>query len=215
MTPAMEPDAALHQPTTAKRPNIDFVTDRLATGGDLHPDPAMAAEELDTLVAAGITHVVDVRIEWNDEDLVARHAPELTYIHLGIDDAGQRVPDEWFDQGVAAASNALAQPSSKVLTHCHMGINRGPSLAFAVLLWDGWDPVEALDAIRRARPIAAIGYAEDALRHFHVRAAVPLAQREENWHRMRTWFRENQIDVANIIRGIRAAEGTVYRGPAG
>lgn len=30
-------------------------------------------------------------------------------------------------------------------------------------LWIGWDPIEAQDAIRRARPIACVAYAEDAL----------------------------------------------------
>ena len=62
------------------------------------------------------------------------------------------MPDAWFDRGVAFALDALARPGTKVLSHCHMGINRGPSLAYAVLLALGTDPVEALDALRRARP---------------------------------------------------------------
>ncbi len=54
-----------------------------------------------------------------------------------------------------------------MLVHCHMGINRGPSMAYACLLVLGWDPIEAMTAIRTARPIAAIGYAEDALDWHH------------------------------------------------
>ena len=44
-----------------------------------------------------------------------------------------------------------------------MGINRGPSLGFAILLHWGWDPNEAITAIRDARPIANVWYAVDAL----------------------------------------------------
>ena len=54
-----------------------------------------------------------------------------------------------------------------MLAHCHMGINRGPSMGFAILLALGWDAEEALDAIHAARPIAFIAYAEDALRWHH------------------------------------------------
>ncbi|MEJ7774997.1 MAG: hypothetical protein WKF72_09340 [Nocardioidaceae bacterium] len=58
---------------------------------------------------------------------------------------------------------ALQDPGTKVLLHCHMGINRGPSAGVAVLLATGWDPVDAFDAVRRARPIAHVAYAADAL----------------------------------------------------
>ena len=69
---------------------------------------------------------------------------DVTYLHHGMDDAGQRVPAEWFDVAVGFALDALSEPGTKVLTHCHMGINRGPSLGFAVLLALGWDPVGAI-----------------------------------------------------------------------
>ena len=88
-----------------------------------------------------------------------------------MDDAGQRVPGEWFDVAVDWALAAI-EGGGTVLTHCHMGVNRGPSLGFAVLLEQGWDPIEALDAIRTARPIAWVAYAEDALRWHHERVGV-------------------------------------------
>ena len=77
-------------------------------------------------------------------------------------------PGEWFDVAVDWSVAAI-EGGGTVLTHCHMGVNRGPSLGFAVLLEQGWDPIEALDAIRTARPIAWVAYAEDALRWHHER----------------------------------------------
>lgn len=192
-------------------PNFDFVTDRLATGGDLHWREDQALADLAALVAAGITHVVDCRQEWTDEEFVARHAPQITYLHVGVDDAGGRQPDWFFDEGVAFALDALAVPGSKVLTHCHMGINRGPSLAYAVLLALGSDPVQAMDTIRGVRPIAAVGYAEGALDWHHRGAGLSEFERAAQRRALRTWRAGDTLDVAAVIRGIRAAEGTELR----
>ncbi len=192
-------------------PNFDFVTDRLATGGDLHWREDLALVDLDGLVGTGITHIVDCRMEWSDEDFVAAHAPGVAYLHAGVDDAGGRQPDWFFDTAVAFALDALAQPGTRVLAHCHMGINRGPSMAFAILLALGFDPIEAMDAIRGARSIAAIGYAEDSLDWHHRRTGTPELVRARDRRRLRAWRAADTLDVAATIRGIRAAEGTELR----
>lgn len=188
------------------KPNLDFVTDRIATGGDLPQcweDAVVAVRGWQDL---GITHVIDNRQEWTDEDVVARLAPEIGYLYNGVDDAGNGQPDHWFDDGVAWARDALRDPDAKVLSHCHMGINRGPSLTYAILLDQGFDAVEAIDAIRRARPIAGVLYAEDALDWFHRRHDVAPVRQTADRRRLAQWRRENRIDVVRIIRDIRAAE---------
>lgn len=186
--------------------NLDFVTTRLATGGDLPYGDAAALRDLREWQRLGITHVIDNRIEWSDEDFVADHAPEITYLHNGVDDAGQQMPDAWFDRGVSFALEALAQPDTKVLVHCHMGINRGPSLAYAILLASGDDPIDAIDALRIARPIAGVGYAEDALDWHHRRTDAPDATRASDRRRLAGWRRGHWIDIVRIIRSIREFE---------
>ncbi len=188
------------------KPNLDFVTDRIATGGDLPPRREDATAALRVWQDLGITHVIDNRQEWTDEDLVAGLAPDMRYLCNGVADAGNGQPDHWFDDGVAWAREALSDPDAKVLIHCHMGINRGPSLAYAVLLDQGVDPVDAVDAIRRARPIAGVSYAEDALGWFHRRHDVDPARRSEDRRRLAPWRHENHIDVVRIIRSIRQDE---------
>ena len=94
-----------------------------------------------------------------------------------------------------------------VLTHCHMGINRGPSAGYAVLLAMGWDPVEALAAIRSARPIANVWYAGDALEWRLARIGAGPAERRTARARVAQWREENPLDVVRIIRSIRAGEG--------
>ena len=118
--------------------------------GDLPHDDTKAEEQLDGWVAEGIDGIVDVRIEWDDQDRVKQRHPHVNYIWNGVDDAGGQQAFDWFDFTVDQTLKHLQNPDSKVVVHCHMGINRGPSMAFAILLALGWKPIDALNAIRHA-----------------------------------------------------------------
>lgn len=192
--------------TALQHANANHVTSNLWIGGDLETrHPTLAHVQLDELDQAGITDIVDCRIEWNDQDWVTATKPDLGYLWLGVDDAGQRMPDAWFDRGTAFAVDRLAAGGT-VLTHCHMGINRGPSMGFAVMLALGWDAIDALDRIRARRPIAYVSYAEDALDWWlRKQGASPEEQREQR-RRIDQWRRENHLDVATVIRCIRQRE---------
>ena len=192
---------------TPIRLNVSKLTDRLWTGGDLPDQVGDAVATIEAWRELGIRHIIDNRIEWSDEDLVEAVAPEIRYFHNGVDDAGQRMPDEWFDTVTAVANEGL-ELGGGILIHCHMGINRGPSAAYAVLLAQGWDPVEAIDLIRTARPIAAVGYAEDALNWWHRTNSVDLRQRRAERARLARWRANHPHDTIRIIREIRAKECT-------
>jgi len=187
--------------------NAHFVTDFLAVGGDLAYDNKIAETQAIELVDAGVTHVLDVRQECDDAELWS-YVPQVTYRWDGIDDAGQRVPAEWFEGIVSWGLTALETTGATILTHCHMGINRGPSAGFALLLGLGWDPVDALGAIRAARPIAAIAYAEDALAWHLQRIGAGSVEGSKATARVREWFAENPLDVVRIIRRIRIEEAS-------
>ena len=188
--------------------NHNFITPQLATGGDLPGFPGSTPwrDELEAWYESGITHVVDNRFEYSDELELEEAAPWISYLHNGVDDHGERQPDEWFDRGTAWVDEALEDPEAKVLIHCHMGINRGPSMAYAVLLTQGWDPVAAIAAVRTARPIAYVLYAEDALDWHHRRTGTPRSVREDDRLRLAEWRWEHPLDVVRIIRSIRAGE---------
>ncbi|MFJ6415541.1 dual specificity protein phosphatase family protein [Paeniglutamicibacter sp. NPDC091659] len=143
------------------RADLNWVTADLAVGGDLDPDDAIALAQVNDILDAGITHVVDLRIE--DDDTEIWKAAEIAYLSVGTADAdGHVVPAQVFDKGVRFARLAV-RDGGRVLTHCHMGINRGPSMGFAILLDRGHSPIEAFDMIRAARPQAFVAYAQDAL----------------------------------------------------
>ena len=200
-TPA-SPSTLPQQSPLGTGPNIDQLTDHLWTGGDL-PEPIHeAADALRAWKALGIGHIFDARMEWTDEEFVDLLAPDIRYLNCGVDDAGQQMPDWWFDTIVEFVEEANALGGA-VLLHCHMGINRGPSAAYAALLASGWDPVAAIDRIRTARPIAAVGYAEDALDWWHRRSETPRAQRRREVAALAEWRADNPHDTIRIIREIR------------
>ena len=176
------------------------VTEQIIISGDLSEEPAQALRQLDGWKRAGISHVLDTRIEWSDEEVVAQHAPDIVYGWVGADDAGLPQTDEWFDAGLAFATDALEDPDSVLLVHCHMGINRGPTMAFRILLEQGVDPIDALETIRSARPIADIGYAADALNHFHRDHNVSEATRVQDRDRLEAWPRGYPTTGLHVVR---------------
>jgi protein-tyrosine phosphatase len=189
--------------------NASFVTDRLLVGGDLSWETELAVAQLHELVGAGVTHIIDARIEAEDAELVATFAEamevELEYLHNGIDDDGQPVPGAWFEACVGHALDAI-EAGGRVLTHCHAGINRGPSLGYAVLLAQGWDPVEALARIVEVRPIVYVAYAEDALAWHHVRRSSTAEALELDMERLAEWRRANGLDLMSVLRLTRASD---------
>ena len=189
--------------------NASFVTDHLLVGGDLAWDDRVAVAQLGELVEAGVTHIVDCRIEAEDSELIAMYAEvmdvELDYRHDGIDDAGQVVPGEWFEELVGHALAAI-ESGGTVLAHCHMGINRGPSLGYAVLLAQGWDPVDALARIVWARSIAYVAYAEDAVAWHHTRRGSTPEALEADLERVAQWRHDHGLDLMSVLRLTRPSE---------
>ena len=182
------------------------VTEQVLLCGDLAPGVAAARAQLQGWVEAGVTHILDVRLDQEvgfDVELVAAYAPHVTYLRAGVDDSGRSQDDAWFDAGVDAALEALADPAAKIVVHCHMGVNRGPSMAFAILLAAGWEPVPALEAIRQARPIAAIVYANDAVAWWLRRNGATDAEIGDARTAVTVWRWSNPVQVGWIISRIR------------
>ncbi|MCU0300681.1 MAG: dual specificity protein phosphatase family protein [Candidatus Nanopelagicales bacterium] len=170
--------------------NAHRVTEFLYVGGSLRSGDADPATVLGELRGQhGVTHILDCRTETSDARLVAAIAPEVVYHQAGTEDEADGTAEGWFDSGVAFAREALKVPGSVLLAHCALGQTRGPSMAFAVLLDQGYDPGEALLMITQARPQAKAHYAEHAL----------------EWHLDRTGASEGERRAA--FESLRAARG--------
>ena len=103
----------------------DWITNRLAVGSAV-----VTHDDLVRLPFEGITHVLDLRSTREGEALY-RSVPIITYLCLPSADDGTPRTLEWVRDGVQFASEALRK-RGKVLVHCTAGVNRSPSMAYAI-----------------------------------------------------------------------------------
>lgn len=178
-----------------------WVSEQLAVSGDLSMRPDEAREQLARWEEAGITDVFDMRGECDDTDFI--HAESNIRSHwYGVDDNGGKRSDAWFISLTEKCAEVLADPERKVLVHCHMGVNRGPSALYAVMLVLGWNHLDALRAIRNARPIAGIIYAADAARWHATQQGMSADEVVAIGDDVDQWLDRNYLDLAYVIRSI-------------
>lgn len=200
--------------TTLVKANLSWINDWLATGGDLSYEPQIAVQQVEDIVHQGVGLIIDMREEANDAEIWDRQG--IAYLHLPTTDAvGHTIPSRLFDRAVAEAINAKQQ-GYKVFIHCHMGVNRGPSVAFAALLADGMDPITAHDLIREKRPQAGLMYVMDALKAHQERGRVPyrlrIAQRQVfQDHLDAVWTLEEIGKIRRVIREGHAADRAAWQ----
>ena len=146
------------------------VNDWLSVGGDLDLAKDVTGHDYVTTIsqlrAHGVTHVIDLRIEWEDKaEWVAGGLPAANYLHLPIDDRWGYVPPEDWYAGIFDFVQQFWLDSAegdRLYVHCHMGINRAPSAAMLALLAVDplMHPMDAFMRIRKARSVAGLVYAE-------------------------------------------------------
>jgi protein-tyrosine phosphatase len=127
--------------------DISWVTERIAVGGGIWNAGNMAK-----LVEAGITHIIDMQIEFDDRPLAEGHPVEVLW--NPTDDDFEPKPPELFRRGVEFATAALSGDGAKLYIHCAAGVHRAPMMALAVMGSMGWELESAIDAIQERRAVA-------------------------------------------------------------
>src|SRR3974377_1815453 len=117
--------------------DLTWVTDRIAVGGGIWNERNMIE-----VVAAGITHVIDMQIEFDDTRLAQPYGVKVLW--NPTEDDFQPKPAELFRCGVDFALGALEDSEAKVFIHCAAGVHRAPMMALAVLGAQGWSLSEAV-----------------------------------------------------------------------
>jgi protein-tyrosine phosphatase len=126
--------------------DISWLTDRIAVGGGI-----WNAETMAQVAGAGITHIIDMQIEFDDTPLAEKHDVEVLW--NATDDDFLLKPAELFESGVQFALAAM-EAEGKVLIHCAAGVHRGPMMAAALLGTMGWTLDDAMRLIEARRPAA-------------------------------------------------------------
>ncbi|MGH9556712.1 MAG: dual specificity protein phosphatase family protein [Terriglobales bacterium] len=127
--------------------DMTWITDRVAVGGAIWDERRMLE-----VVEAGITHILDMQIEFDDTLLAEPYFVEVLW--NPVDDDFQPKPAEIFQRSVDFALQALEDPEAKLLIHCAAGVHRAPMMMLALLRAQGWSLEEAMQHIQSLRPVA-------------------------------------------------------------
>ena len=141
--------------------NYDWITARILCGSR-----PQSLADLQKLRGESVSHIIDVCM---DDD--AALTDQLAWADLGFTsylwnptpDDGKFKSRDWVLTSVRFALPALSAPGWIIYVHCHDGVNRGPSTAYAILRAQGLSIEQAKMLIRLARPIdwAGLRYADD------------------------------------------------------
>jgi protein-tyrosine phosphatase len=126
--------------------DITWVTDQIAVGGGIWHERNMIE-----VVAAGITHIIDMQIEFDDTRLAEPYGVRVLW--NPTEDDFQPKPAKLFQRGVDFAMQAMEDPESKVFIHCAAGVHRAPMMALAVLRAQGWSLLDAVKVIEEKRDV--------------------------------------------------------------
>ncbi len=132
--------------------DITWVTDRIAVGGGIWNADNMAA-----VSRAGITHIIDMQIEFDDTPLATPHGISVCW--NPVDDDFEPKPPVVFERGVEFARAALKQNGAKLFVHCAAGVHRAPMMALALLGVLGWtveDGIKLIETKRHAADFADV-----------------------------------------------------------
>lgn len=127
--------------------DFDFVTERVAVGGAI-----ITRENFEGVLRAGITHIINTQLEFDDRTLRRSEDHEADILWLPLDDDLLPKPAEAFFTAMRYAQAALERPESKVLIHCASGIHRAPMVALALLRVQGYTRRDALALLAARRP---------------------------------------------------------------
>jgi protein-tyrosine phosphatase len=127
--------------------DITWLTHRIAVGGGIWNAGNMAE-----VARAGVTHIIDMQLEFDDTPLAVGHGVEVLW--NPTDDDFEMKPADLLRRGVDFAQGALERHDAKVFIHCAAGVHRAPMMALALLGAMGWDLEDAMDLIESRRSVA-------------------------------------------------------------
>jgi protein-tyrosine phosphatase len=127
--------------------DITWLDDRIAVGGGI-----WNAENMAAVSRAGITHIIDMQIEFDDTPLAELEG--IVVCWNPVDDDFEPKRPEVFERGVEFALMALEDPKAKLFIHCAAGVHRAPMMTLALLGVMGWKLEDAMDLIETKRPAA-------------------------------------------------------------
>ena len=145
--------------------DISWITERIGLGGGI-----WNARNMAELAQAGVTHVLNMQLEFDDRPLAEAHGIEVLW--NPTDDDFLPKPPELFKSGVDFALEALDDPTAKLYVHCAAGVHRAPMMTLAILCALDWQIEAAIGTVETRRPVVDFAdvYVESVRRFLASRA---------------------------------------------
>lgn len=143
--------------------DMTWVTDRIAVGGGI-----WTGEKMAQVADAGITHIIDMQIEFDDTALAEPHGVRVLWnptnddfqvkgpevFQRAVDFALQALDGEAGSPDHAAVGRAGVQGNgNRLFIHCAAGVHRAPMMTLAILRVLGFPLPEAMELIESRRPV--------------------------------------------------------------
>ena len=143
--------------------DMTWVTDRIAVGGGI-----WTGDKMEQVAGAGVTHIFDMQIEFDDTPLAAPHGIQGLWnptdddfqvkgaevFQRAVDFALQALNGEAGSPERAAVARTGAQGNgNRLFIHCAAGVHRAPMMTLAILRVLGYPLPEAMDLIESRRPV--------------------------------------------------------------
>ncbi len=149
--------------------DITWITERVALGGGI-----WNARNMEELAQTGVTHIIDMQIEFDDTPLAEPHG--IGVLWNPTDDDFLPKSPELLGRGVDFAVEALNDPGARLYIHCAAGVHRAPMMTLAVLCALKWELEAAIVEIETRRPVVDFAdvYVESVRRFLQSRAENEL-----------------------------------------
>ncbi len=126
--------------------DISWVTERIALGGAI-----WNARNMEELVQTGVTHVLNMQIEFDDRPLAEPFGIQVLW--NPTDDDFLPKPPGFLKRGVDFGLAAMEDPEARLYVHCAAGVHRAPMMTLAVLCAMEWKIDAAMVLIETRRPV--------------------------------------------------------------
>ena len=144
--------------------DMSWVTERVALGGGI-----WNARNMEELAQAGVTHVLNMQIEFDDRPLAEPYG--IRVLWNPTDDDFLLKPPELLKRGVDFSLEALDDPGARLYVHCAAGVHRAPMMTLAVLCALEWEMEAAMVLIETRRSVVDFAdvYVESVRRFLETR----------------------------------------------
>jgi protein-tyrosine phosphatase len=147
--------------------DITWVTERIALGGGI-----WNARNMGEIAEAGVTHVINMQLEFDDRPLAEAHGIEVLWNPIE-DDFLPKSP-EMLQRGVEFALQALEDSNAKLYVHCAAGVHRAPMMTLAILCSLDFEIEAAMALVETKRPVVDFAdvYVESVRRFIALRVGA-------------------------------------------